>query len=235
MKELFIANKNYSSWSLRPWVLMRMLDIPFNEHLEPFGSGSNWSTFRRFSPTGKVPCLVDNGVVVWDSLGITEYLAEHYPGVWPRQAEARAWARCAAAEMHSGFFALRNQCPMNCGLQLEMNGVDAELRQDIDRLNELWQEGLARFGGPWLAGGAFSAVDAFFAPVAFRVSNYGLKLVPAADDYVRQLLALKPMQDWLDAALLEPWREPGHEAEARQAGKILADRRLPVGSSTGMA
>lgn len=235
MKELFIANKNYSSWSLRPWVLMRMLDIPFNEHLEPFGPGSNWSNFRRFSPTGKVPCLVDNGVVLWDSLGITEYLAEHYPGVWPRQAEARAWARCAAAEMHSGFLGLRTRCPMNCGLQVEMHGMDAELRQDIDRLNELWLEGLARFGGPWLAGDAFGAVDAFFAPVAFRVSSYGLRLAPAAHDYVQRLLALKPMQDWLDAALLEPWREPGHEAEARQAGRILADRRMPVGSSTGMA
>lgn len=227
MKELFIANKNYSSWSLRPWLLMKMLEIPFNEHLEPFGAGSSWSVFRRFSPTGKVPCLVDNGVVVWDSLGITEYLAEHYSGVWPRLTEARVWARCAAAEMHSGFFALRNQCAMNCGLQIELGAIDTALQQDIDRLNELWQEGLARFGGPYLAGDAFSAVDAFFAPVAFRVSNYGLKLAPACDAYVQRLLALKPMQDWLQAALVEPWREPGHEAEARQAGRIVADRRLP--------
>ncbi|WP_375058104.1 glutathione S-transferase N-terminal domain-containing protein [Zobellella sp. DQSA1] len=227
--ELYIANKNYSSWSLRPWILMRMLDIPFTERLVPFGAGSNWNEFRRFSPTGKVPCLVDGSLTVWDSLAIVEYLAEFCPAVWPKTREARAWARSAAAEMHSGFGALRSQCPMNCGLHIALGAMDDALRQDLDRLNELWQDGLSRFGGPWLAGEVFGAVDAFFAPVVFRTINYHLPLAPAAADYAERILALPAMQDWLAAALTEPWREPDHEQEALQAGALIEDRRQGSG------
>src|SRR6185295_12474755 len=123
MYVLYVGNKNYSSWSLRPWVLLRECAIPFEERLVPFADGSSHATYRSFSPTGKVPCLVDGGVVVWDSLGITEYLAERHAGVWPADPVARAWARCTAAEMHSGFGALRETCPMSCGIRVRLHSV----------------------------------------------------------------------------------------------------------------
>ena len=168
MYQLFIANKNYSSWSLRPWVLMRERGIAFEEVLRPFVEGGSHAAFVAFSPTGKVPCLLDGGTVVWDSLAIVEYLAERHAGVWPADPLARAWARCAAAEMHSGFGVLRNECSMTVGLRLELHRVSDGLRSELARLEELWGEGLARFGGPFLAGAAFTAVDAFFVPVAGR-------------------------------------------------------------------
>src|ERR1700730_14632603 len=115
MYDLHIANKNYSSWSLRPWVLMRELKIPFREHLVAFGEESSWQSYRKISPTGKVPCLVDGQTVVWVSLAIAEYLAERHAGVWPADPRARSWARSAAAEMHSGFGDLRGRCSMSCG------------------------------------------------------------------------------------------------------------------------
>jgi glutathione S-transferase len=225
MYVLHIANKLYSSWSLRPWLLMRESGIPFTEHQVPFAAQNNREAFRAFSPAGTVPCLQDGGRVVWDSLAITEYLAERHPGLWPADADARAWARCAAAEMHSGFGALRGFCPMHCGLRIRTGTLSPALAQDIGRVDELWQEGLSRFGGPFLAGAAFTAVDAFFAPVAFRVQTYGLPLSPAAAEYGARLLALPGMRDWEKAALAEPWSEPGHEAEARAVGTLVADLR----------
>jgi glutathione S-transferase len=228
MYELYIANKNYSSWSLRPWILMRELKIPFNEHLVPFDQGGNWKSFRAFSPTGLVPSLHDGSIVVWESLGITEYLAEHHDLVWPEAPSARAWARCASAEMHSGFGVLRAQCTMNCGIRVRLNEISSALQRDIDRISELWNEGLARFGGPFLAGETFTAVDAFFAPVAFRVQTYGLILDEAPAAYATRLLTLPSMQSWYHDALAEPWREPGHEAEAKQAGTLLEDLRTVV-------
>jgi glutathione S-transferase len=227
MYELYIANKNYSSWSLRPWVLLRALDIPFEETLVPFtgGAGANWDAFRAFSPTGKVPCLRDGGRAVWDSLAIAEYLAERHPGVWPADQAARAWARCAAAEMHSGFPALRSVCTMNCGIRVRIEASDAALGRDVARLGELWGEGLARFGGPFLAGAAFGAVDAFYAPVASRIQSYGLVLDEASMAYAQRLLDLPAMRKWYDAALAETWRDPEHEDEAHRAGAWLQDLR----------
>jgi len=225
MYELYIANKNYSSWSLRPWVLMRELGIPFGERQMQFDPGSSWSSFRKFSPTGRVPCLVDGDVRVWDSLAITEYLAERHASVWPKDGRARAWARSAAAEMHSGFSELRNRCSMNCGIRVRLNELPPSLKQEIDRLGELWNEGLARFSGPFLAGKTFTAVDAFFAPVAFRAQTYGLKFDGNATAYLNRLLALPAMQDWYAAGLAETWREPAHEEEALTAGEVLADYR----------
>jgi glutathione S-transferase len=166
MYDLYIANKNYSSWSLRAWVLMRELTIAFREHLVPFGQESSWRAYRKISPTGNVPCLVDGEIVVWDSLAITEYLAERHPAVWPSFAAARAWARSAAAEMHSGFSELRSRCSMSCGQRVRLNECPAVLERDIARLGAVWNEGLRRFGGPFLAGEAFTAVDAFYAPMA---------------------------------------------------------------------
>ena len=226
MYEFYITNKNYSSWSLRPWALMRELQIPFAERLVPFPQGSSRETYRAFSPTGKVPCLRDGAAVVWDSLGITEYLAERHDGVWPEDSTARAWARCAAAEMHSGFAVLRERCTMSCGLRIRIDDRTEALDRDVARMGELWNEGLARFGGPFLAGEAFTAVDAFFAPVAFRVQTYGLELDGAAAAYAARLLDLPSMRRWYADALAEPWREPGHEAEAEAAGTRLADLRV---------
>ncbi|MFJ2988708.1 glutathione S-transferase family protein [Collimonas sp. NPDC087041] len=228
MYQLYIANKNYSSWSLRPWVLLRELGIAFNEQVVPFAEGSNWDAFRGFSPTGKVPALTDGETTVWDSLGIVEYLAERHDGVWPGDPQARAWARCAAAEMHSGFGVLRERCTMNCGIRVQLEEFPAALTQDVDRIDELWQQGLEQFGGPFLAGARFTAVDAFFAPVAFRVQTYGLKLSPAAQNYATRLLNLASMQQWQADALVETWREPGHEAEAKAAGILLQDLRKTI-------
>lgn len=231
MYNLYIANKNYSSWSLRPWVLLRERGIAFTEKLVPFdgGVGANWAAFRAFSPSGKVPCLRDGDTVVWDSLAIAEYLAERHAGIWPSDPRARAWARCAAAEMHSGFGALRSTCTMNCGVRVRIDAPGEALRKDIARIEELWSEGLACFGGPFLAGRDFSAVDAFFAPVAFRIQGYGLQLGAAAMAYAQCLLDLPAMREWYEAALVEPWRDPEHEEEVRHAGTWLQDLRVPAG------
>ena len=225
MYELYIANKNYSSWSLRPWVLLRELQIPFAEHLIPFGDASRWDAYRRISPTGKVPCLIDGDTVVWDSLAIAEYLADRFPGVWPAARGARAWARCAAAEMHSGFNELRTRCSMTCGVRIRLEEFPSALEQEIARLSALWSDGLHRFGGPFLAGETFSAVDAFFAPVAFRVRSYGLILGPAAAEYCARLLNLSSMREWYGAALEETFRDQPHEDEMLQLGTVLEDLR----------
>ena len=223
MYELFIANKNYSSWSLRPWVLMRELSIPFTETLVPFGNVPGWPAVADVSPSGRVPCLRDGQLRVWDSLAIVEYLAERHGHVWPSDAAARAWARSAAAEMHSGFFELRGQCGMNCGIRARLGAIAAPLALELERLNALWLAGLERFGGPFLAGPRFTAVDAFYAPVAFRVQTYGLKLKPAAMQYVARLLELESMQEWYAAALKEPWREEQYEAAV--LGILVEDLR----------
>jgi glutathione S-transferase len=225
MYQLHICNKNYSSWSLRPWVLLRARGIAFTEQLHYLAPGSNWQQFRSFAPNGKVPCLVDGATTVWDSLAIAEYLAERHADVWPQDSLARAWARCAAAEMHSGFQTLRNTCGMNCGTRVRLHAVTVALQADVARIDELWAEGLARFHGPFLAGSEFSAVDAFFAPVAFRVQTYGLQLGAAAGGYATRLLALPAMRQWYDAALLETAREPEHESDLQAAGTITKDMR----------
>src|ERR1700678_2093377 len=225
MYDLYIANKNYSSWSLRPWALMRELGIEFREHLVPFGQESMWRDFRKISPTGKVPCLVDGGTVVWDSLAIAEYLAERQPEVWPAEGGARAWARSAAAEMHSGFGELRNRCSMSCGQRVRLNEHPAALERDVARLGELWNDGLRRFGGPFLAGKAFTAVDAFYAPVAFRIQTYGLTLDAAAAAYAQRLLGTRAMREWYGDALKETLRDPPHEEDLLRLGEVLPDLR----------
>lgn len=225
MYTLYIANKNYSSWSLRPWLLMRALGILFEERLVPLEDGSCWDSYRTFSPNGRVPCLHDGATVVWDSLAIVEYLAERHAGVWPEPAETRAWARSVASEMHSGFSALRERCSMNCGLRIELAEISDALHADITRIDEIWSEGRTRFGGPWLAGPEFSAADAFYAPVVFRVQTYGLPLSDAARAYADLLLGHAAMVEWYRAGLAEPWRETSHEDEVQSAGAIVADYR----------
>lgn len=225
MYQLHITNKNYSSWSLRPWLLMRQLQIPFTERLHPFPQTGVWESFRNFSPNGRVPCLVDEGRTIWDSLAITEYLAETVPQVWPETRDARAWARCAVAEMHSGFTALRNHCGMSCGVRVDMHQIADDLAKDLARVNELWCEGLERFGGAFLAGRQFTAVDAFFAPIAFRAQTYGLPLSAPAAEYRDRLLTLPAMVEWYQAALAETERSSAHEAEVAAAGTVTADFR----------
>jgi glutathione S-transferase len=229
MLKLYIANKNYSSWSLRAWVLMRELHIPFDEVLMPFGVNAGAGSFSDFSPTGKVPCLVDGSRVVWDSLAITEYLAERVSNVWPAGDDARAWARCAAAEMHSGFAHMRETCTMNCGLRVRIDSYSLALRRELQRLDELWNQGLSRFDGPYLAGQAFSAADAFFAPVAFRVQTYALPLSSPAQSYAAHLLELSSMREWYASALAETWRDDEHEQEARRVGVWVQDLRATAG------
>jgi glutathione S-transferase len=221
---LITANRNYSSWSLRPWVLMTALGIPFADRLEPFTKPTNYDEFRAFSPTGQVPVLLDGQRTVWDSLGIVLYLADRHPGVWPADEAARALAMCAVAEMHGGFSALRNDCTMNVGVRVAPNPMRPALERDVARVRELFEEGLSRFGGPWLAGPDFTALDAFFAPVAFRVRTYGLDFGKGAA-WVERVLNHPAMRQWEAEALRETWREASHEEELAAAGRITADYR----------
>jgi glutathione S-transferase len=222
---LITANRNYSSWSLRPWFLMRALGIAFEDRLEPFTKPDNYAEFRSFSPTGQVPVLLDAGRTIYDSLGITLYLAERHAGIWPTDEAARAWAMCAVTEMHGGFSALRNDCTMNVGVRVKPKPMSAALRANVDRIAELWEEGLIKFGGPYLAGDSFTAADAFYAPVVYRVRTYGLQVGPKGQAWVQAMLAHPAMQQWESEALSESWREVGHEEELRSCGEVIADYR----------
>lgn len=228
MYELTIGNKNYSSWSLRPWALLRECGIPFEEQQVLLHPDSSWEIFRVFAPNGKVPCLHDGDTVVWDSLGIVEYLAERHADVWPSNSDARTWARCASAEMHAGFTALRQTCPMNCAIRVQLHAISPGLQRDLDRLDELWNEGLTRFGGPFLAGAGFTAVDAFYSPVAFRIQSYRLPLSESALGYAARLLALPSIQRWYVDALAETARVAASEEHARRVGEVLEDLRQVV-------
>lgn len=232
MYHLDIGNKNYSSWSLRPWVLMKARGIAFSEAMIPFHDHAAWAEYRKLAPSGLVPMLRDGEVLVWDSLAIAEYLAETHPGVWPKDKRARAFARSAAAEMHSGFFDLRNICGMNVGVRVKLgDAARTTIRKNLDRIETLWSEGLDRFGGPYLAGDSFTAVDAFFCPVAFRIQTYALALTPRAMGYARTLLDHPAMQEWYEAGLREPFRDWPHDDEIAAAGTLTEDLRAPAVNS----
>ncbi|GKT59994.1 glutathione S-transferase [Colletotrichum tofieldiae] len=225
---LFIANKRYSSWSMRPWVLLKALGIPFEERLQTFVAGLRQPAFLAFSPTGKVPTLVDGDTTVWDSLAIVEYIAEAHTAAWPQDKAARAFARSAAAEMHTGFGAIRDQCSMNVALRIDLGGPpDAALQRDLDRLDQLWTDGLTRFGGPFLAGKEFTAADAFFAPVATRIQTFGLTLSEPAMAYVQTLLEHPAVSQWVEEGIAETEREPFHEEDVRRGRKVLQDLSQP--------
>jgi glutathione S-transferase len=234
MYRLYIANKNYSSWSLRPWLLMSELGIGFEEQLLRFGDTTSWNSYRRIAPSGTVPCLVDGELSIWDSLAITEYLAERHQGVWPTDSAARAWSRSAGAEMHSSFGELRTRCSMSCGVRIRLNEFPSALERNISRIGALWQNGLDRFGGPFLAGKAFTAVDAFFGPVAFRIQTYGLPVDPRAAEYAALLLQLRSMRQWYADALRETFRDTPHEEEMRRLGTVLNDFRESNPSPGGL-
>jgi glutathione S-transferase len=221
---LITANRNYSSWSLRPWVLMKALGIDFTDRLEPFTEPDNYAAFRRFSPTGQVPVLLAGDHRITDSLAIALYLAERHPGVWPAGEDARVFAQGATCEMHGSFGHLRNDCTMNVGVRVQPKPMSEGLQRNVARLREIFETGLKSFGGPWLAGAEFGAVDAFYAPVAFRIRTYGLD-VGAGQAWVDQVLAHPAMLQWEAEALAEDWRELGHEEELAATGVITADYR----------
>lgn len=213
MLKLYIGNKNYSSWSMRPWVLLKQAGIPFEEILIRFDSFDAGSEFRHqisaVNPAGKVPALDDDGLVVWDSLAIAEYLAERFPDkqLWPASVPARAHARSVCAEMHSGFGALRTACPMNIEAELAEAGQliwrdKPAVRADVERLVAMWRALLAEHQGPMLFGD-FSIADAFFAPVCMRLKSYALPVPADIAAYIDRLCALPGVQAWIDDARAE--------------------------------
>jgi glutathione S-transferase len=203
---LVIGNKNYSSWSMRPWVLMRQLGIPFEEKKLRFHSTEWDGEIERWSPSRLVPVLWNGDQTVWDTLAIAEALHEWFPekGVWPNDAAARAFARSASAEMHSGFRDLRGAMPMNIRSSYPGKGMSPAVQANIDRIEKLWKEARARFGsgGPFLFG-AFSAADAMFAPVTTRFRTYAVKLSPESQRYCDAVLAAPGVRAWVDDAVKE--------------------------------
>jgi len=194
---LIIGNKNYSSWSLRPWLLLKVFNLPFEELRLPLDTPEFYRRIPELSPTGRVPVLHDAGRVVWDSLAICEYVNEsRLDGrAWPSEIGARALARCAAAEMHSGFSALRAQLPMSCRRVPNAYRWDANADADIHRVQDLWRQLRRLADGPFLLG-SFGIVDAMFAPVAVRFRGYGVPLDASTQDYCDALFALPAMRDW---------------------------------------
>lgn len=214
MLQLYIGNRNYSSWSMRAGVLLRQAGIPHQEHWVEFDTfGDPDSDFakaiRKINPAGRVPVLVDGGLVVWDSLAIAEYVAEKFPEkqLWPQEVKKRARARSVCAEMHSGFPGLRTFCPMNIeASQPEAGAIvwrdKAAVRSDVQRIVQMWTELLEQHKGPMLFG-EFTIADAFFAPVCMRIKNYALPVPGHITDYVRRVCALSGVKAWIEAALEE--------------------------------
>jgi glutathione S-transferase len=211
--QLYIGNKNYSSWSLRAWLLMKQFEIPFDEvklHLAWDPSSDFKRQVAAVSPAGRVPILVDEGFAVWDTLAIAEYLAEKYPArhLWPQAPLARARARSLCAEMHAGFSALRSHCGMNIEAQLAHIGPKVlaeqpDVARDLARIDRMWEQQLHEQGGPFLFGEAFTIADAYFAPVCSRIRTYALPVGAPVQQYVERILALPAMQAWSAAALQE--------------------------------
>ena len=203
MYTLYIGNKNYSSWSLRAWVLLKAAGVAFSEQKILLSRPESSARIRAVSPNGRVPCLHDGDKVVWDTLAIAEYLAERHPGLWPADDTARAWARCVVAEMHSGFADLRNQFSMDLRKR-DVVQPTPQTAVDIARIDAIWSEGCDRFGGngDFLCG-TFGIVDAFWCPVAFRFRGYGVALAGASGSYLQSLLAFPPMQEWAAQAATE--------------------------------
>ena len=202
--KLVIGNKNYSSWSLRPWLALRMAGIPFVEQRIPLDQPDSKARMLAASPAGRVPVLIDGSLTIWDSLAICEYLAERFPDarLWPADAAQRARARAISAEMHSGFAALRSAMPMNCRSRHPGRGRTADALADIARISALWDDALAASGGPFLFG-HFTIADAMYAPVTSRFVTYAVSLPPACAAYVAQLQSLPAMVEWNAAATAE--------------------------------
>jgi len=213
MLTLYIGNKNYSSWSMRSWVLLKQAGIPFKEVMVRFDSFDGESRFKqemlKVTPVGRVPALADDGLAVWDTLAIAEYVADKFPDrqLWPKDAKARARARSVCAEMHSGFSALRSHCPMNIEASLPQAGAivwrdQPAVRADVQRIIAMWSELLEQHKGPMLFG-EFTIADAYFAPVCMRIKNYALPVPGHITDYIRRVCALSGVKAWVEEALAE--------------------------------
>jgi glutathione S-transferase len=204
--KLVIGNKNYSSWSMRPWLALRANDIPFDEIFIPLYTDNPADKERilSFSRAGKVPTLIDGDVTIWDSLAIIEYLAEKFPDrkLWPDDPASRAHARSVSAEMHSGFVALRNECGMNLHRKVEAVALSDDARANIARIQQIWGECHARYGGPFLFG-AFGAADAMYAPVVHRFRTYAIDVESSARHYLEAMMALPAFQQWTAEGLAE--------------------------------
>lgn len=200
--KLVIANKNYSSWSMRPWVLLTHFGVPFEEQMLALGTPETASEILRFSPSGRLPCLIDGESVVWDSLAICETLAEQYPQMWPSDPARRAHARSVSAEMHSGFVGVRSGMPMNIRGRSLNHALNDDERVDLARIEAVWGECLKRYGGPFLFG-EFSVADAMFAPVVMRFNTYMPPLSPTARAYANAVTASPAVQSWIEGAHAE--------------------------------
>ena len=213
---LIIGNKNYSSWSFRPWIAMKTAGIPFDEVLISLEAVDFKERALKASGTGKVPVLIDGAVKVWESLAILEYLAEKFPDVklWPDDPAARAHARTVASEMHAGFVPLRNHCPMNMWRPVIKRDLPDDVASNVKRIDALWTDCRARFGGggPFLFG-AFGAADAMYAPVVSRFHTYGIETGAASKAYMAAVMALPTWAEWRAAALQEPWVLPHDEPD----------------------
>jgi glutathione S-transferase len=220
MLTLYIGNKNYSSWSLRGWLLLRQLGIPFEERKLPLFTDEFHRALAGISPAGLVPVLVDDGFAVWDTLAIAEYVAERFPDarVWPADPRARARARSVCAEMHAGFGSLRHRMPMNIDARLPGLGRDPQVQRDIDRIIAMWHELRAAHAadGPFLFG-RFGAADAFYAPVVTRFVTYEVTLPDVCAAYMATMQALPAMREWTQAALVEKCFVPEEEPYRQRA------------------
>ena len=217
---LVIGNKNYSSWSLRGWLMARIAGIEFEEIVIPLDLPETQAAIRKHSPSGRVPVLVHRGLAVWESLAIAEYLNDLKPeaGLWPPSAAARAHARSISTEMHAGFMELRNNMPMNIRASYPGKGMTPAVRADIERITSMWRECRKRFSGAFQKDdgflfGAFGAADAMFAPVVTRFRTYGVKLDTDSDAYCNAVLAQPAMKEWIDAAKHEPWLIAAYELD----------------------
>jgi glutathione S-transferase len=207
-----IGNKNYSSWSLRGWLMAKIAGIEFEEIVIPLDLPETQAAIRKHSPSGRVPVLLHRGLAVWESLAIAEYLNDLRPeaGLWPPAAAARAHARSISTEMHAGFLELRNNMPMNIRASYPGKGMTPAVRADIERVTSIWRDCRKRFSGAFQKDdgflfGAFGAADAMFAPVVTRFRTYGVKLDTDSEAYCNAVLAQPPMKEWIDAAKHEPW------------------------------
>ena len=211
---LIIGNKNYSSWSFRPWIAMKTAGIPFAERLISLNDPDFKPKVLAFSGTGKVPALDDDGAYVWESLAILEYLADKFPQarLWPSDPSARGHARAIAAEMHAGFMGLRRECPMNFWRPAKRRELSAEALADVARIDAVWADCRTRYGGPFLFG-AFGAADAMYAPVVSRFHTYAVEVGAAARAYMDAVMDLPAWREWAQAALKEPWVLPEDEPD----------------------
>lgn len=212
---LIIANKLYSSWSMRPWLVMRAIGLDFEETVIPLRQTDTTERIRTYSPSGKVPVLIDGDVKVWESLAIISYLADKFPDkpIWPDGMVARAHAKSISMEMHGGFQALRQACPMNLGKRFAPPAVTEELKANVARIEEIWRETRSSFGagGPYLFGARFTAADAMFAPVATRLDSYSISVAPDTRAYVDAIYANPQFIEWRNAAFNETWSIPAYE------------------------